>query len=445
MANIVDLGGEDRKKPSDEEIAAELTRLAELSSLEYERQRRQAAAYTMLRLSTLDELVDERRSPASDSQARIVQDRESSLTSVDGSSILDNLTKYLRKYVSLRDDAAVAVPLWVMHTYCLGATFISPRLAITAPEPRCGKTTLINWLSTVVERPLSSVNVSPAAVYHVVDQRKPTLLIDEADTFLSNNNELRGILNSGHQRNGFVVRWDQRIKGLREFSTFSACAISMIGSLPNTLVDRSIRVRLRRRHPDEEIISLRPDQVSHRLANQCARWASDNAGYLSEPDMPKELTNRVADNWRPLLALADRVGGEWPAMARVVAVSTAETDSNEVVSPGVRLLAEIRELLGGRLWMSSEELVAALADRGMPMSQKALANKLSPYEIAPRKHRIGYLTERGYKADWFADAFARYLPPGTTATNGTNVPDVPDVSGLMRQREKTMSRCGLDE
>src|SRR5262249_20245091 len=157
---------------------------------------------------------------------------------------------------------AAVVGFWTLHTYFINQVFISPRLAITAPQPRCGKTTLVNWLQTVVQRPLSSVNVSAAAVYHIVEQNQPTLLIDEADTFLATQNELRGILNSGHQKNGHVHRWDARAKCIRQYSTFCACAISLIGNLPPTLQDRAVRVRLRRRRPDEKIASLRTDQMN---------------------------------------------------------------------------------------------------------------------------------------------------------------------------------------
>jgi putative DNA primase/helicase len=428
MSDVVELG----PTLAPEELEAELTRLAALSSVEYERQRQAAAAYTKLRLHILDQLVKERRVSTSDDQAKFVRDRELSITPVDGSSILDNVVKDLTKYVCLSDEAASAVALWVMHTYCLGASFTSPRLAITSPEPRCGKTTLINWLSTVVERPLNSVNVSPAVVFHVVDQKKPTLLIDEADTFLANNNELRGILNSGHQRNGNVLRWDGRARCLREYATFSACAISMIGTLPTTLRDRSIRVRLRRRQSGEDISPLRLDRVSHRFANECARWAFDHQGHLPDPVMPAQLINRDADNWRPLLAIADRVGGMWPDKARAVAISMIE---DEDVSPGVRLLADIREIFDGHDWMSSAALAKALDEAGTVLSQKELANKLRAYEIRPKKTRSGQpgrkgKPDRGYRREWFADAFARYLPNGTTGTSGTNdVPDVPDDDG----------------
>jgi putative DNA primase/helicase len=111
---------------------------------------------------------------------------------------------------------------------------------------------LINWLKTTVQRPLSSVNVSAAAVFHIAEQHQPTFLIDEADTFLATQNELRGILNSGHQKDGAVYRWDPNAKTIRAYRTFCACAISLIGTLPPTLQDRSVRIRLRRRKPDEE-------------------------------------------------------------------------------------------------------------------------------------------------------------------------------------------------
>ena len=244
-ATILQITLERPAPPTIEEQEARIKELAALSDLEYERARDGTAARWGMRKSVLDKLVERERVQIRAADEAPGLDRQPAVETVSGLELVDELVGDLTRYVSLEPEYAVATAFWVIHTYLLDCTFITPRLAITAPEKRCGKSTLVNWLRTVVQRPMASVNITAAAVFHVVDAQHPTLLIDEADTFLSIDNELRGILNSGHEKGGTVQRWDARAKSVVPYSTFSACAISLIGNLPSTLQDRSIRVRLR--------------------------------------------------------------------------------------------------------------------------------------------------------------------------------------------------------
>jgi putative DNA primase/helicase len=409
--------------PSAEETKAEIERLSTLSAIDYDRERDRAVARLGIRKPTLDKLVEAERAKIPVEGPGL--DRVPALAPVPGVELIEDLVEDLTRYVSLDPDYAVATAFWVIHTYLLDHTFITPRLAITAPERRCGKSTLVNWLRTVVQRPLASVNITAAAVYHVVDNHRPALLIDEADTFLSVDNELRGILNSGHEKGGTVQRWDARAKSVVSYSTFSACAISLIGNLPPTLQDRSIRIRLRRRRPEEKIASFRAG-VSTELPGRCARWALDNCYSLADPAIPEQLFNRVEDNWRPLLAIADAVGGPWPEKLRAIAVNIAELEAGEDPSLGTQLLQDIREIFGGRAWIASSALVSGLGARVWLMTAKKLAGMLKPYGIEPRQERRDDRVERGYLADDFADAFTRYVP---------DVPDVPATSEPKEEQE----------
>jgi putative DNA primase/helicase len=91
--------------------------------------------------------------------------------------------------------------------------------------------------------------------------KAPTLLIDEADTFLKDNDELRGILNTGHRRGGQVTRTVGDEFEPRQFTTWSPVAIAMIGRLPDTLDDRAITIRLKRRKPSERVRGFRSDRA----------------------------------------------------------------------------------------------------------------------------------------------------------------------------------------
>jgi putative DNA primase/helicase len=345
---------------------------------------------------------------------------------VNGARLLDALSAGIRGHVVMLDHAADTAALWVVHTYLLDCFGISPRLAITSPKKGCGKTTALDVLSRLAWRPLQTANVSVSAVFRVVEMQRPTLLIDEADTFLPDNDELRGILNSGHRQGGFVTRVVGEDFEPRAFSTYSACAVALIGKLPGTLADRSVPIELRRRRPDEPVEPFRFDRTGHldQLAREAARWAADNADCIraADPDMPAGIFNRAADNWRPLLAIADAAGGEWPGRARRAAECATAT-GGEDQSHGVRPLADIRGIFAERGVdrLPSAELVAALGaldsrpwvewKGGKPITASGLARLLAPYAIVPDTIRTGDRTPKGYQLAHFEDAFERYLPP----------------------------------
>jgi putative DNA primase/helicase len=262
-------------------------------------------------------------------------------------------------------------------------------------------------------------------VFRVVEAYRPTLLIDEADTFLPENEELRGILNSGHRQGGSVIRTVGEEFEPRSFSTYAACAIALIGKLPGTLADRSVPIELRRRRPDETVEQFRFDRTDHLdvLARKARRWATDHASYIrcADPAMPDGVFNRVADNWRPLLAIADAAGGEWPERARR-AVQVNGTAAGADQSRGVLLLSDIRDIfLQHRVnRLASSSLVGALIaleDRpwsewrgGRPLSTNGLARLLDPYGISPQTIRTSPTdTPKGYLLSQFEDACTRYL------------------------------------
>ena len=323
------------------------------------------------------------------------------------------------------DHAADAIALWTVHTYLIDCFDISPRLAITSPEKGCGKTGLLDVLGCLVARPLSTANITPASIFRIVEMSHPTLLMDEIDTFLPESEDLRGILNSGHRRGGSVIRLVGDDHEPRQFSTYGACALAGIGKLPGTLADRSIPIVMRRRRACEKVESFRSDRVDHlnQLARRVARWASDHADRICriDPRMPDGVFNRVADNWRPLLAIADAAGGEWHARARrACTVLTADREDDSI---GVMMLSDIRSIFAERGVdrLASVALVAALvAIEGRPwaefrkiekpLSSNGLARVLDRYGIKPDTVRIGSRTPKGYMLRQFQEAFSSYLP-----------------------------------
>ena len=261
-----------------------------------------------MRATILDKLVSSKRQPEAASgqgQPLDLPTPEPWPDAVDGAALLSEMTAAVLKYAVMQAGSAETVALWVVHAHALDAFQFSPRAAINSAEKRCGKTTVLDVVQYLSPRPLSTSNTSAAAIFRTIEAAQPTLLIDEADTFLTNSEEIRGVLNSGHRRSGaFVLRLVGDNHEPRQFSTWAAVAIALIGTLPDTLQDRAILIRMRRRLSSEAIAPFRGDRTDDLkiLARKAARWANDNLETLRamDPAMPPTITNCDADNWRPL-------------------------------------------------------------------------------------------------------------------------------------------------
>ena len=299
-----------------QEPQATFTRLAKLSPVDYDRARAAEAEKLGVRVGTLDEEVLRYRPQDDDARAA---GRALSLSSpepwpdpMDGAALIGAIVETINRYLALSPAAAIAGALWCVHAHAFEAFYISPRLAIVSPEKRCGKSTLLRVMHPMLPKPLSAANITVAAVFRTVEAGRPTLLIDEANSFLKDNEELRGIINSGHSRDGQVIRLVGEDHEPRVFSTWCPVAIAAIGGLPGTIEDRSVIIQMRRRRSDEKVARFRVDRVEaqQELGRKAARWAADSARALrdADPAVPTELNDRAADNWRPLLAIADRGG-----------------------------------------------------------------------------------------------------------------------------------------
>jgi putative DNA primase/helicase len=350
--------------------------------------------------------------------------------------------------VVLSDTARDAAALWVLHTWLVNCFFISPRAGVCSPVKGCAKSLLLDVFTHLVWRAQLTANVTPAAVFRVIDAHQPTLLIDEADTFLYDDDGLRGVLN-GNRKSSQVLRTVGEQHEVRAFATYSACAIALIGQLPDTLHDRAIRLDLKRRLRSEMIEPYRPDRAGHLevLARKEVRWVSDHADRVAaaEPEMPEGIINREADNWRPLLAIADVAGGEWPERARTAARAAHLAAADDDASLLELLLVDIRETFAvagttvkdmfgtEQIEITSANLTKALiqlvgrpwGEMGKsrkPLTQNRLARMLKPLAIAPEKVGPKDARVSGYVRAHFEEVFERYLTPLSAA--GVKQPDI---------------------
>lgn len=412
-----------------------VTWLAGLPPLEYDRLREAEAERLGVRVSTLDKLVKK-------AIGESVEEADNPLTSADpwahpveGAVLLDEVAATIQRFIVCDVETAHAAALWAALTWLIESTDVAPLAVITAPEKRCGKTQLLSLLGKLVCRPMSASNISPAALFRSIDAWKPTLLVDEADAFMRDNEELRGLLNSGHTRDSaFVVRVVGDDFTPNRFSTWGCKAIAGIGHLADTLMDRAIVLPLRRKLAHESALRLRHVEpgLFDDLAAKLARFAQDNADAVrrARPALPAALNDRAQDNWEPLLSIAEVAGSNWPQLARNAALKLSGGESEPTT--GDELLADIREVFATRRGakISTADLLAVLCmdeekpwatfNRGRPLSHHQLARKLKAYGIRSKNVRIDHEVSKGFERAQFADTFARYLssstPPSETAT-----------------------------
>jgi Protein of unknown function (DUF3631) len=346
---------------------------------------------------------------------------------VDGEELLDELVETIKRHVILPDAAAFATALWITHTYVFIAQMVTPRLELKSPEKRCGKTTLLIIIDALAARSLPTANVSASAIYRTVEAAQPTLLIDGADSFLKDNEELRGVLNAGFMRGGQVIRVTGDDHEPRIYSCWAPVALATIRPLPDTIEDRAVTILLTRRLKTETITRLRLDRLAQLtpLKSKLQRWANDNIAALeiADPQVPDALNDRAADCWRILLAIAEQAGGECPERARSAAVLLS--GNTDIETLGTLLLGDLREMFEASgmdlfsheilavLWAKEDRPWSEYGKNGQPISKVQLARLLAFFKVRPTTiHRDvngRRVQAKGYKAEHLKNVFERYL------------------------------------
>ena len=420
-----------------------IAHLAALTAQAYDRCRTLEAARLGVRTVTLDHAVKAARpsntnGTAQQGHALAWPEPEPWPEPVDGATLLTEIADFIRTYVVSPAPVADTIALWVLMTWLHDQLDLSPFLNITSVTKRCGKSLLLDVIGVFVYRPLPTNNVTAAAVFRVIEQRAPTLLLDEADRTFAKQDipDLLAILNGSQRReSAYVLRCVGDDHEPRQFGTWCPKALGGIGDLPDTVTDRSIVVRLERRPPGDELPHWRDRDraMVTDLQRRIARWVGDHADAILQArnsvTFPAGLHERSRDGWEALLAIGEVAGRDWAGTTgrarRACEHVTAETD--EDTGAVELLLADLRAVFrdaGDPEALPTKQILDALYAmgdrpwtewrRGKPLSERGLARLLRGFKIASGTIRAAGIataggTAKGYKRASLIRAWNAYL------------------------------------
>ncbi len=421
---------------STETMPETIARLAAMHPLEYDKVReREAEELGISRLSVLDKEVAKVRKQSTDDNAPF-PDIEPWPENINPALLLDEISATVMRFIAMDKYQADIAALWVASCWFIDVIHTAPIALINAPERACGKTQLLTLLSKLAPRATQLSGISPSVLFRMIEKYRPTLFVDEIETVLKDNEELRGLFNAGHTRDStFVWRVDTSTDDFepKRFSVWGMKAIAGINAikLAETVTSRSIVFELRRKKPDENVDRLRYAEplLFERLIAQLARFAEDYSKAVRQirPILPGELGDREQDNAETLLQVAYVAGGHWPDTATKAALKIFKA-SQSAQSTANELLADIQEIFEAKRLskISTADLIEALVlddekswatyNRGKQLTPRQLAGKLKDYGIQTKSVRDGYNVFRGFELSQFEDVFARYLTPGFSVT-----------------------------
>jgi hypothetical protein len=355
-----------------------------------------------------------------------------------GYQLLAEVKAFISRFCAFPNEhSLVAVTLWAAHAHIIKHFHTTPRLALLSPEPSSGKTRVLEVLDLLVPSSMFVFNASPAAIFRSLGQSQVTLLFDEADAVWNkrgrddNHEDLRALLNAGYKRGATIPRCTGPQFEVTHFDAYAAVALAGLGQLPDTIMSRSVIIKMRRRAPNENVEpfrSRRHADAGHELRDRLAGWALAVGVETGEawPEIPAGVEDRNEEIWEPLLAVAEAAGGAWPQKAKEACVFLVKAASTREQSLGIRLLADLRTIFSGSddRKLSTDFIIdslksshSGLADdapwadlNGDGINARKLAKLLKEYGITSKKIRVNDATMMGYTHGDLLDAWQRYLP-----------------------------------
>ncbi len=378
-------------------------------------------------------------------------DQEAEALARQSIQLLDDVRLFIGRFCVMPDEhALMAVTLWAAHAHMIEHFHTSPRLALLSPEPESGKTRVLEVLDLLVPDSLFSVNASPASIFRTLAVRQITLLFDEVDAIWrnrgkdDNREDLRALLNAGYKRGATIPRCVGPQHSVENFPVYSAVALAGLGDLPDTIMSRSVIIRMRRRAPHEPIASFRSREQEgpgRELRNRLASWAERVGERVGAawPQLPEGIVDRPAEVWEPLIAVADAAGDHWKDDARTACRALCQVAKERRASLGVRLLADLRTIFKDAVALHTEVIIQRLLEgeahgldpeapwpelHGRPIGKRELASMLAKYNVRPMKVTVGGRSLQGYRREHLWDAWSRYIPsPGAKEPESSEFPE----------------------
>jgi hypothetical protein len=359
-----------------------------------------------------------------------------------GHEVLDDVAAFVARFsVFPSEHCASTLALWYAHTHISEQFYVTPRLVLDSAEPGSGKTRVLEVAQYLVRAPEMTISATPAALFRLVSLGPITILFDEVDAIFNprnggNNEDLRGLLNAGYKRSATIARCvgDAKNMKVERFPVYAPAALAGIaGAMPPTITTRAITIHMRRRHADEPVEPFRERHVAREaqpLREELAAWIDSVGTRLgdAQPTIPEGVTDRSAEIWEPLFAIADTAGGHWSDTARAACQHFVLDAGPHLTSLGVRLLADLREIFTradtGR--MRTTDILISLCDleespwgdlNGKPLDARRLARELDRFGVKPGPFKANGETMKGYQISGehgLADAWSRYLPQQPT-------------------------------
>jgi len=277
-----------------------------------------------------------------------------------------------------------------------------------------------------------TTGITVSAMFRSIEDTQPTLLIDESDTIFgpgasSDHRDLVGAINTGHRKGATYIRCVGQDLVPTKFKVFCPVALAGIGNPPDTILDRSVILNMRRKSRAERVKPFRISAAERRgaaITDRLAQWAAPLEGKIAEPTMPDGVDDRPADVWEVLLAIGELGGDEWATKARKACQTmTGSWAAESGDDLGLQLLRDLQGIFGKSERRATHSLLVALmalpespwrdVGYGQGLTDVTLARLLKPYGIRPVSYRNGTRTERGYMRGMFTDSWERYLTPPT--------------------------------
>lgn len=362
----------------------------------------------------------------------------------NGDAILDDTRDFIDRFCAFPDEHCLnAVTLWCALAHMTHDFDTSPRLAMLSPEPGSGKTRVLEILENLTPQPMFVFGASTAALFRAMAENEVTLLFDEVDTIFTRrgsddqNEDLRALLNVGYRNGATIPRCVGPQHEVKYFNVFASVALAGLGDLPETLMSRSIVIRMRRRAPHEHVEPYRPRQHAdegNAIRERLEEWSTRVGPRAGKawPELPDGIVDRLAEVWEPVIAVADVAGVAWPERARAAAKAFAALADERAPSLGIRLLQDLHTVFDGRRSMFTEDILAALNEmdeapwgniKGHPLDARGIANRLRQYNVKSKDVRIGDDHKKGYLADDLYDPWLRYLPESVTSETSATTPE----------------------